>query len=85
MELHNGVRWKKSLVVMILVKSAKLFLYSCQHDFLVQGRNLTIVYRFLLHFNFSIIKSKTIFKKSSTLWCQTEFFVHFLTFFTQNQ
>ena len=84
MELHNGVRWKKGLVVMILVKSTKI-LYSCQHDLLVQGRNLTIVYCFLLHFNFSIIKSKKIFKKSSTLWCQTEFFVHFLTFFTQNQ
>ena len=41
-------------------------------------------YDFLLYFNFSIIKSEKKYFKKLQFWCWTEFFVHFLAFFTQN-
>ena len=63
MELNNGVGWNKSLVVMILVKSAKL-LYSCQQDLLVQGRYLIMIFYFISIF-LSSNQKKNILKSCS--------------------
>lgn len=38
---------EKCLVVMSLVKSTKCFFYSCQHDLLIQGRYLVMVFYFI--------------------------------------